>query len=323
MSTPLITVVICTYNRHDLLQIAARSICEQTLNPEHFELLIVDNNSKDSTREVAAQFCARYPNVRYVMEPTQGLAHARNRGLKEARGEYVGYIDDDCKVPPGWLSVAHEIISERHPDIFGGPFFAFYLTPKPRWYKDQYGSYELTKDARQLGAGEFVFGGNMFFLRALLESVGGFGTDFGMVGHAIDYGEEIIPQQAIRASNPQVQVFFEPRLYLYHLVRPEKMNIRRMWRENFARGKAGFRMFAATPQEKSSTARYWLDMLRWSVRIAVDAARGLVFRDRDLYPHVQNYWYEHTGKHVSVLGRIVARRNQAAAASSASSNKPS
>lgn len=155
----LISVILCTYNRADLLATALQTLCEQSLDKREYEVIVVDNNSADETRQVAEAFCRDYANVRYVFETRQGLSHARNRGWREARGEYVAYTDDDCKLPSQWLAVAKQVIEEISPGVLGGPYFAFYNTPKPRWFKDSYGSRDLGDQARALTTSEFLVGG--------------------------------------------------------------------------------------------------------------------------------------------------------------------
>ena len=94
---PSISVVVCTFNRAQLAATAIESLCEQTADKSQYEVIVVDNNSQDNTREVTEDFCSRYPNLRYCLEEEQGLSHARNRGWRESRGVYVAYVDDDCR----------------------------------------------------------------------------------------------------------------------------------------------------------------------------------------------------------------------------------
>ena len=114
-----ISVVICTYNRAELLANSLQTLCEQTINKSDYEVLVVDNNSQDSTPNLTESFCRYYPNIRYFLETRQGLSHARNRGWQEAKGLYVAYIDDDCKVPEQWLTIAMKIIDRIAPTAFG------------------------------------------------------------------------------------------------------------------------------------------------------------------------------------------------------------
>jgi glucosyl-dolichyl phosphate glucuronosyltransferase len=97
------SIVICTHNRAEILQDAVLSACSQSYNVQKYEIIVVDNNSTDDTKKLIANLQDKYPKIRYIFEKDQGLSNARNRGWREARGKYVGYIDDDCKVPREWL----------------------------------------------------------------------------------------------------------------------------------------------------------------------------------------------------------------------------
>ena len=121
---PMFSVVVCTFNRAELLTLCLDTLVRQQLSPQHYEILVVDNNSSDHTREVVAGFAATHGHVRYVFELEQGLSAARNRGAKEAVGRYLAYLDDECKVPPDWLSQASRVAAETAARIFGeGPVF--------------------------------------------------------------------------------------------------------------------------------------------------------------------------------------------------------
>ena len=126
-----ISIVICTQNRADLLADLLQTLSKQDLFRAFYEVIVVDNDSKDRTRRVAEDFCHKYENARYCIELQHGLSYARNRGMLEAKGEYVGYVDDDCKLPAQWLTVAKEIIDQIAPAIFGGPTYPFYNSQKP------------------------------------------------------------------------------------------------------------------------------------------------------------------------------------------------
>jgi glycosyltransferase involved in cell wall biosynthesis len=176
-----LSIVICTHNRVDFLRGAIQSILEQDYPVKDYELIVVDNNSSDSTRTVVEEFTSQHAHVRYILETNIGLSNARNRGWQEARGEYVGYVDDDCKAPPEWLVVARDVINQIAPAAFGGPYFAFYNTLKPRWYRDEYGAMDLGAQAHVLDPNEYMSGGNLFFRRAVLEVLGGFDSELRMV----------------------------------------------------------------------------------------------------------------------------------------------
>lgn len=89
---PIISVVTPTYNRADFLPYAVESVLAQTFSD--FELLVVDDGSTDSTRHLMERYTDD-PRVRYFYQPNHGQSVARNRGLKEARGEYICFLDSD------------------------------------------------------------------------------------------------------------------------------------------------------------------------------------------------------------------------------------
>lgn len=290
----LISVIICTYNRAALLQTAIQSVCEQSLDQSQYEVLIIDNHSTDTTRLVVEAFFERWPNVRYFFEATQGLAYARNRGWQEAKGEYVAYLDDDGKAPPAWLQVAQQIIEQQAPLEFGGPFLAYYTTPKPSWWRDPY-------DANHSGGTEraagylppklYAFGGNLFLQRAIFRQLGGFDPTFGMRGDKLAYGEESELHERLCALWPGHRAYFEPTLYVYHLVRPEKLSLWWQLRSIISHGQAGYAIapHRYRPFTRREHLLFPLDALK---RFGVTLWRSWFRRDRARHPAWQNYLYE-------------------------------
>lgn len=105
MSSPLISVILTTYNRCHLLPRAVNSVLRGTY--EHFELVIVDDASSDATPQVASQL--KDSRIRYVRLPDNGgVLRARNRGFDLARGEYITILDDDDELLPDALSTVAE-----------------------------------------------------------------------------------------------------------------------------------------------------------------------------------------------------------------------
>lgn len=306
--TKAISVVICTHNRAELLSNALRSVCEQSIGADQYEVIVVDNNSSDQTREVTESFVKAYPNVRYCLETQVGLSHARNRGWQEAQGEYVAYTDDDCEVPPEWLAVAQEVIGERSPEVFGGPYRAFYLSQKPLWYKDSYGSMDFGPTARYLSGGEALAGNNMFFRKQTLVGSGGFDTRLGMTGDRVGYGEDVEVQMRLRARDANCVIYYEPRLALNHLVRPEQMTMAWLLRAHIGKGR--YRYWTAPGGDPNVPAN-GVVMSAKAAKVALifvaECARGLLSRDREQYPYYQNWVYERAAWRLAGLGRLQAQ----------------
>ncbi|QQG44338.1 MAG: glycosyltransferase [Candidatus Roizmanbacteria bacterium] len=95
-----ITISIITRNRDQSLKRCLISLCQRTIHPK--EVLIIDNDSKDNTKKVVNYFSNLLP-IRYIHEPKIGIPFARNRALKEAKGEILAFIDDDCEATPNWI----------------------------------------------------------------------------------------------------------------------------------------------------------------------------------------------------------------------------
>src|SRR5215468_9820359 len=85
------TIAVCTRNRAPLLEQILALLSQQVANCSDVEIIVVDNSSTDATPSVVA----RFPNIRYILEETLGIAWGRNRAAREARGNWLIYVDDD------------------------------------------------------------------------------------------------------------------------------------------------------------------------------------------------------------------------------------
>ena len=101
-----LSIVIATFNRSAYLLRTLESLAGQTLPAQEFEILVVNNNSTDDTPAVFAGFARQHPELRLrmVAEPVQGISYARNRGVAEAKGECIVFIDDDEEAVPDFAT---------------------------------------------------------------------------------------------------------------------------------------------------------------------------------------------------------------------------
>lgn len=116
-----LSAVVPTYNRSEVLRVCLRSLAAQTLPRDQFEVLVVDDGSSDDTESVVRRFEPELA-VRYLRQPTnRGRAAARNRGIREATGDVVVFVDSDVFPVPEFLE-AHRAIHLRHHRAVGrGP----------------------------------------------------------------------------------------------------------------------------------------------------------------------------------------------------------
>jgi len=111
---PLISIIMPTYNRAHLLMRAIKSILKQTF--KDFELLIIDDASTDNTEEIVYSF--HNPKIIYMKSyKTMGAAAARNKGLKEARGKYIGFQDSDDEWMPDKLHKQLNILQHSSAEV--------------------------------------------------------------------------------------------------------------------------------------------------------------------------------------------------------------
>jgi len=239
----LISVVICTHNRADILKICLKSMADQTLAKKFYEVIIIDNCSMDHTGMISNSFLNRNENFRYVYEPELGLSNARNRGWREAKGEYVAYIDDDAKAEPEWLFEMFDFIN-RHPDVsvFGGPYEGYALVDIPDWFPSEYGSHNLGFTDRPIEVGkEWISGGNIVFHKEVLQICGGFHDVLGMKGNKVSYGEETRLIKDL--SDLGYDIYYASKMKVKHLIAEYKMSLWWLLKSNYYYGRSSSKTF--------------------------------------------------------------------------------
>ncbi len=114
-SRPRITVQLCTHNRHELLGRVLDALFHQDLDPDDYEIILVDDGSDDGTYEAILARLVPTCAFHLVRQSNAGLARGRNVGLERARGDIILFMDDDVLATPGLLS-AHSRFHRAHPD---------------------------------------------------------------------------------------------------------------------------------------------------------------------------------------------------------------
>lgn len=302
-----LSVVICTYNRAQHLQMALESLQKQEAPEMSYEIIVVDNVSTDNTRAVVQQ--SGMSNIRYIYEDNQGLSYARNRGWQEAKGNYVAYIDDDVKLPTHWVKTALDIIVHEQPLVFGGSYSAFYTETKPKWFLDRYASRDLGEKARYLGRmDEYLTGGNLFIKRAILQDFGGFNPQLGMSGRIIARGEETLLLDQIRHTFGDNAIYYHPELAICHWVAPYKMQWWGIIRYYFHGGRSYSRMLYLVDGVRAGWGNLSIHFSKTLARLIYGLSIGLLRYDRQQYAFIQNYLYEEVcGKSIYQLGRWYER----------------
>lgn len=238
--SPEISAIVCTYDRPAYLERALESLAAQTLSPDAYEVLVVDNTPAGSAAAVAAAFRERVPHLVYVQEPEPGLGHARNAGLRRARGRYVAYLDDDAVASPPWLArvVAAFATVRPAPGCVGGRVDPIWEAPRPAWLADAMLPYLTVIDwsptATVLGDGRYLAGTNMAFPREVLLAVDGFHPALSRRAAGLLTNDELRVEQQLRRRG--LACWYDPAILVGHHVARARLTRRYFTRRYFWQG---------------------------------------------------------------------------------------
>ncbi|PJF28419.1 MAG: polysaccharide pyruvyl transferase CsaB [Phototrophicales bacterium] len=235
------SVVICTHRLNQRLINAITSLASQTVAPESFEVIVVNNNpgnrrlSQIVDEILASHFGNRTERLRLINCPIRGLSAARNVGIAAAQGEIVCFIDDDAVAEPDWLE--HILRAyDTHPNagIVGG-----YIQLKPPAKRphvlipglEKYWSHFVGGHSDYMPAKywyEYPWGANWTARRSALLQIGGFRSGYGRKGDDFGGGEELAAASLIQRLGWEVGV--EPSARVQHDVEPSRYTLQHIRR---------------------------------------------------------------------------------------------
>lgn len=296
-SPKALTIAICTFNRGEVLKLCLDSLKEQTTPADQFEVIIVDNNSTDNTRDLVQGYVDENDSpFIYASETKVGLSHARNHAIEIARAPYVAYLDDDAIAPNDWVATILKIIDEHSPDALGGPYQPFYLNNKPKWYLDRYVSYYPRESPGPLKSGEYLPGNNMTIKQEHLVSLHGFDPSLGMTGYKVAYSEETDFFDRLKKMKPSACLWYEPSLCIQHLAPKRKMTWKWIFANRWAHGRDITPISEGTP---AITFTFFCKRSVWIFKQTILSTIQAFFkRDKTQYPYWQNYVYEDTSHYL-------------------------
>lgn len=213
-----ITIAIPTYNRAALLRQTLEGITTQQFPRDYFEILVIDNNSTDETRTVVGEFASARPAPRYIREYRQGLDHARNRAIREARGEIIVFGDDDILVEPDWLAQLTVPLladgSTRRIGAVGGEVVPVFPEGAPDWVRGWHEPLAFRQDVGALDPQHCPMGANLAFPRWVFDEVGGFNTKLDRTAdHCFCGGDR---EMIRRVRDAGYEVWFSPDASVQH-----------------------------------------------------------------------------------------------------------
>lgn len=267
------SIVIPTYNRAPFLGPTLDSLRLLRVPPGcPVELLVIDNNCTDGTAEIVAAAARGFPfSLRHVVETNQGLCHGRNRGIREARHEWLVYLDDDIVVNADWLLGLEESVRRHAADAVVGPVFPRFLEDKPHYLAGRAlesisSGYSRKGDAVLVlspDVGHELPGCNFAIRRTTAEEAGGFDPTLDRIGKSLVAGGDF--ELGMRLVAAGRRTVYHPQCSIQHVIVPEKLTKTYLRRRFFGSGVTG-RRTAPCRLTWSRKVRMTLGALRFGLR---------------------------------------------------------
>lgn len=229
------SVIIPTYNRASELRETLRSLATVS-TAESWEVIVIDNNSRDATPDVVAEAARSFPaEVRYLFEKEQGKPAALNTGIAAARGEIIAFTDDDHRFEPDWLDAALDGLNRFNCDYVGGKILPIWEGAKPAWLSTESGRHRAVIGMADYGPEPYEFGknpamgGNLAVRREAFDRAGLWDNRLGRRGKTL-LGQEQ-REWCLRARAAGLRGYYLPGMVVYHIVPQERLNKRyfRKW----------------------------------------------------------------------------------------------
>jgi glucosyl-dolichyl phosphate glucuronosyltransferase len=252
----VLSVIVPTRNRAERLKLALRSLVRQSLPASNFEIIVVDNGSRDRTRAVVAEFEKTTAGIRYIYDVSPGLHVGRHHGCRKAEGDILVFIDDDIEAFPTLLSSINAAFENPDVALVGGKCLPKYEGPVPGWLSAMWApnsrGERIIAYLSLIDLGEMprpvdpllIFGCNFSIRRSLLVEAGGFHPD-GLPEQLIRFrgdGETYVSRYLAAKG---YMAFYHPHASIYHYVPQNRMTIeyfrQRAYNEGISSSYAKFR----------------------------------------------------------------------------------
>lgn len=293
----LISVIVPTHNRCKYLINTIKSLQEQSLDPQRYEIIVVDNNSTDKTEDAVKQTNSTGgKEVIYLKENILGLQHARHSGAKIARGKVIAYTDDDGIYSRDWLSELLKFYDDEKVGCVGGKVLPKWEVPPPNFIKRfpegylsllDYGN--EPKELDDCG----IYGVNFSVRRDLIFSLGGFHP--GMIG-SVRFGDcEIGLLKKVQGAG--YKIMYAPGAVCFHVIPAERLTFAYMKRRAEQQGASI--SFAEYREKRYDKKKLIARVIRFSFYAIAHYIFAILKKLKN-----NDAWYSQIGHSHYYLGRI-------------------
>lgn len=198
----MISVIIPTYNRKNLLKDCLQVLFTQTYPQERFEIIVADDGSTDETKNLIQKLSQTHHNLHYVYGKHRGVYAVRNLGIKKTLGEIIAFTDDDCLPKKDWLEQI-DLAFKRNPKALG-------IEGKTLTYPEKTNLFTAYVINTQGGGYQTC---NIAYKKAVLKKIGGFDT-----WYKFHCGDIDLALQVLKVGS----IIFAPEVLVVHPPRPTK-----------------------------------------------------------------------------------------------------
>lgn len=287
--------ITCTYNRDKYIGQTLQSVCDQKYPDNNYEIIVIDNNSTDNTASICEEFRAEYPNknFRYFKEMNQGLSFALNRGIKEAQGEYLIFVDDDETIIPEHLErLDNHLRTYPEAVLCGTPVIPVYEIPEPKWMSRFTqrligGYFDQGKEVKILEAKNYPGTGHTIIKKELYERYGNYNTELGRKGTSLIGAED--KDMFNRLKNNNIVCYYLPDIPIYHHIPPNKMTDEFFHKLTYSIGKSE-RIRTKSVSEKEFRNRLLSEGIKWGASVVLFAGYTLGLQPSKGFRLLQFRW---------------------------------
>ena len=270
----MLSLIVCTYNRDKFIYRSLQKIAENGFPVFDYEILLINNNCTDDTERLCQQFKVNYPQVqfRYFIETNQGLSFARNRGISEAKGDWLIFLDDDAILCPGYLAnLTDYLLTYSDAGAFGGkitPVFESGESPAwlCRWTYSWVSALDMGREVSLFEGKRYPIGANMGISRTVIDKCGLFNTALGRSKKNLMGGEEKDIFNRIRSAS--FPIYYFPNAAVEHVIPPHRTTPDFIERLGTGIG-ASERLRCKSEGNSALLKRYVSEMVKWCATIVL------------------------------------------------------
>lgn len=240
------SIIIPTYNNAKILKICLEHILKLNKPEFEYEVLVIDNGSKDETKEIIKSFENRIPKLRYFYDETPGQLTGRHVGAKNASGEILCYIDDDSFVDKNWLTEIEKTFSNSEVVLAGGNDLPLFEGKAEKWTKYFWQDFEYGRCLCDLSLIDFfekemkvptwyVFGCNFIIKKQILFENGGFNPDV-MPATSQRFQGDGETALSLKLNKSGHVAYINPKIKIRHFVSKNRMTVEYFKKRAFYQG---------------------------------------------------------------------------------------